>query len=41
MVLNGIIGLFTGPVVLAVGYALFWQWVDTPPAGEGGEEPTR
>nr|WP_207201672.1 AI-2E family transporter [Pseudomonas sp. TH41] len=31
MVTGGIIGLFIGPVVLAVGYQLFWQWVqDTP-----------
>ncbi|MNE80076.1 putative inner membrane protein [compost metagenome] len=28
MVSNGIIGLFIGPVLLAVGYQLFWQWVD-------------
>ena len=28
MVSNGIIGLFIGPVALAVGYRLFWQWVD-------------
>jgi predicted PurR-regulated permease PerM len=28
MVTNGIIGLFVGPVVLAVGYVLFWQWVE-------------
>ncbi|MNO47554.1 putative inner membrane protein [compost metagenome] len=28
MVSNGIIGLFIGPVLLAVGYKLFWQWVD-------------
>jgi len=32
MVTNGIIGLFIGPVVLAVGYQLFWQWVEDPPA---------
>lgn len=32
MVTNGIIGLFIGPVVLAVAYQLFWQWVqDQPP----------
>ena len=31
MVTNGIIGLFIGPVVLAVGYQLFWQWVEAPP----------
>lgn len=29
MVSGGIIGLFIGPVLLAVGYKLFWQWVDT------------
>lgn len=34
MMLNGIIGLFTGPVVLAVGYALFWQWVESPPPAD-------
>ena len=28
MITNGIIGLFIGPVALAVGYQLFWQWVD-------------
>jgi predicted PurR-regulated permease PerM len=28
MVTGGILGLFIGPVVLAVGYELFWQWVD-------------
>lgn len=28
MLAGGIIGLFLGPVVLAVGYKLFWQWVD-------------
>ena len=28
MVVKGIIGLFIGPVILAVAYALFWQWVD-------------
>ena len=28
MVSNGIIGLFIGPVALAVGYRLFWEWVD-------------
>lgn len=28
MVTGGIIGLFIGPVMLAVGYQLFWQWVN-------------
>jgi predicted PurR-regulated permease PerM len=31
MITNGIIGLFIGPVLLAVGYELFWQWVDDVP----------
>jgi predicted PurR-regulated permease PerM len=31
MVTSGIIGLFIGPVVLAVGYQLFWQWVQDRP----------
>lgn len=32
MVASGILGLFIGPIVLAVGYRLFWQWVDDQPA---------
>ena len=32
MVSGGFIGLFIGPVALAVGYQLFWQWVDDKPA---------
>lgn len=41
MVVSGIIGLFIGPIVLAVGYRLFWEWVDrdasatTTSAGRG------
>ncbi|MNW03082.1 putative inner membrane protein [compost metagenome] len=35
MVTNGVIGLFIGPVVLAVGYQLFWQWVRDQPKGGG------
>ena len=35
MITNGIIGLFIGPVILAVGYQLFWQWVKDQPAGAG------
>ena len=31
MVVSGIIGLFIGPVLLAVGYNLFWQWVGDQP----------
>ncbi|MCO6057044.1 AI-2E family transporter [Pseudomonas sp. MOB-449] len=30
MVTGGIIGLFIGPVILGVGYKLFWQWVEDP-----------
>ncbi|MEE4460870.1 AI-2E family transporter [Azotobacter chroococcum] len=32
MVASGILGLFIGPIILAVGYRLFWQWVDNQPA---------
>lgn len=28
MVVKGIIGLFIGPVILAVAYKLFWLWID-------------
>jgi predicted PurR-regulated permease PerM len=43
MVLSGIIGLFVGAVVLAVGYTLFMRWLaqaQTPEAGRpaGGTE---
>lgn len=31
---GGLIGLFIGPVVLAVGYQLLWQWIDNPPREE-------
>ena len=31
MVTMGVVGLFIGPVLLAVGYQLFWAWVDAPP----------
>jgi len=38
MVTGGVIGLFMGPVALAVGYQLFWQWVDDQPtASEAGD----
>lgn len=41
MVTGGVIGLFIGPVVLAVGYQLFWQWVEDQPqtGGPGDENP--
>ncbi|MNN97686.1 putative inner membrane protein [compost metagenome] len=31
MVSGGFIGLFIGPVALAVAYQLFWQWVEDQP----------
>jgi predicted PurR-regulated permease PerM len=40
MVTNGIIGLFIGPVILAVGYELFWQWVDEQPPAMPAQLPT-
>ena len=39
MVTGGIIGLFIGPVVLAVGYQLFWQWVEDQPQTDVTVEP--
>lgn len=35
MVTSGLIGLFIGPVVLAIGYQLFWQWVGNQPEDVG------
>jgi predicted PurR-regulated permease PerM len=32
MVTGGILGLFTGPILLAIGYELLWQWVEDQPA---------
>lgn len=39
MVASGVIGLFIGPVILAIGYQLFWQWVADDPRSP--EEPTQ
>ena len=39
MITNGIIGLFIGPVILAIGYQLFWQWVEEGSAGAGAGSP--
>jgi len=33
MITSGIIGLFIGPVILAIGYELFWEWVRDRPEG--------
>lgn len=40
MITSGIIGLFIGPVVLSVGYRLFWQWVQDPPQDRPNVPPT-
>jgi predicted PurR-regulated permease PerM len=37
MVTGGVIGLFIGPVILAVGYQLFWQWVREKPEAAAAE----
>ena len=37
MVTGGVIGLFIGPVMLAVGYQLFWRWVKDQPAVESAQ----
>ncbi len=39
MVTGGVIGLFIGPVVLAVGYQLFWRWVEDQPQAQPPVEP--
>jgi predicted PurR-regulated permease PerM len=40
MVTGGILGLFIGPVILAVGYQLFWEWVDqAQEPGPGNQGP--
>ncbi|MNF60172.1 putative inner membrane protein [compost metagenome] len=41
MVTGGIIGLFIGPVVLAVAYQLFWQWVGDQPQDKGSSDQTK
>jgi predicted PurR-regulated permease PerM len=38
MVTGGVIGLFIGPVMLAVGYQLFWRWVKDQPQPERSRE---
>jgi predicted PurR-regulated permease PerM len=39
MVTGGVIGLFIGPVMLAVGYQLFWRWVKDQPASAQCQTP--
>lgn len=36
----GLVGLFIGAVVLAVGYVLFREWLNAPQAGSTKDEPT-
>jgi predicted PurR-regulated permease PerM len=33
----GLVGLFVGAVLLAVGYVLFREWISAPPASEAGK----
>jgi predicted PurR-regulated permease PerM len=39
MVTGGVVGLFIGPVMLAVGYQLFWRWVKDQPASGQCQKP--
>ena len=38
MVSSGFTGLFTGAVILSVGYQIFMQWVATKSEDEGAEQ---
>lgn len=41
MVADGLLGLFVGPVLLAIGYVLFMEWLRQQPNGElEGDGPT-
>ena len=40
MISFGVMGIFVGPVILAVTYALLREWIDTQPEGEGADRPT-
>jgi predicted PurR-regulated permease PerM len=40
MISFGVMGIFVGPVILAVTYALLREWVDTQPEGEKAARPT-
>jgi predicted PurR-regulated permease PerM len=33
---GGLVGLFTGPILLAVGYVLFMDWIDRAPSAQDG-----
>ncbi|WP_250475113.1 AI-2E family transporter [Caballeronia sp. GAFFF1] len=41
MVTGGVIGLFIGPVMLAVAYKLFWRWVNDQPGPDTLTERNR
>ncbi|HZZ11489.1 MAG TPA: AI-2E family transporter [Paraburkholderia sp.] len=41
MVTGGVIGLFIGPVMLSIGYQLFWRWVKDQAKPERLKEETR
>ena len=39
--LSGFIGLFTGAVVMSIGYKLFTAWINTGPTGENPVESAK
>ena len=41
MILSGIIGLFVGAVVLAVGYTLFTVWLEQEQQGSEEQAPAK
>jgi predicted PurR-regulated permease PerM len=41
MVTGGVIGLFIGPVMLAVAYKLFWRWVRDQPPSDTSKKQTQ
>ncbi len=41
MIADGLLGLFVGPVLLAVGYVLLKAWLQYGPAGPQTEEPSQ
>ncbi|MBX9756936.1 MAG: AI-2E family transporter [Pseudomonadaceae bacterium] len=41
MIASGIIGLFIGPVMLAVAYQLFWQWINDQPTTDATSDTSQ
>jgi predicted PurR-regulated permease PerM len=40
-ILSGFIGLFTGAIVMSIGYKLFEAWIDTGPTAENHGESVK